>query len=96
MNTFIEFVRKYKKEIILVSSTALVTFLLCFGLAPKDTSVVSSNQATAKTSTTLSKPNNNLPSLSNSSESLPPLLVSYVGSKNSDKYHKPDCKWAKT
>ncbi len=91
----VEFVNKYKKELILVASTTLVTFLLYFGLTAKDTSVLPSNQSTPKASATLSKPNNNLPSLSNSSESLPPLSVSYVGSKNSDKYHKPNCKWAK-
>ena len=80
-----DFFNKYKKEIILVASTALVTFLLCLGLSPKETKTVPSTQATVKTTS----------SLSNTSESSPSLPALYVGSKNSDKYHKSDCQWAK-
>lgn len=83
MNTFIKFVSKYKKDIILIVSTVFITSVVYFGLAPKDTSTIASTET--ETSTTLSKPVNDLPNL--------PAL--YVGSKNSDKYHKSDCKWAK-
>ena len=79
-----DFFNKYKKEIILVASTALVTFLLCLGLSPKETKTVPSTQATAKTTSSLSK----------SSDDLPKLPALYVGSKNSNKYHKADCQWA--
>ena len=98
-NTFQQsFFSKYKKEIGITLITIFITFICCFGVfysiyvnKPNE----KSTQSTTKTSTTLSKPNNNLPSLSNPSESLPSLPALYVGSKNSDKYHKPDCKWAK-
>lgn len=74
MDAFIEFVRKYKKEIIIVSSTALLTFLLCFVVF----SLIAKNKPQTKTTQTIQKTNS----------------ITYVGSKNSDKYHLTSCKWA--
>lgn len=74
MNDFIEFVRKYKKEIIIVSSTALLTFLLCLG----GFSLIAKKKPQTKTTQTIQRVNS----------------ITYVGSKNSDKYHLTSCKWA--
>ena len=88
-NTFQQsFFSKYKKEIGITLITIFITFICCFGVFYS----IYVNKLEEKTGQTTTKSST---TLSNTSESLPSLPALYVGSKNSDKYHKSDCQWAK-
>lgn len=80
------FFSKYKKEIGITLITIFITFICCFGVFYSiyvNKLEEKTGQTTTKSSMVLSNPN-----------PLPSLSPSYVGSKNSDKYHLTTCKWA--
>jgi hypothetical protein len=74
--------QKHKTNLFLLIITILIAFLACVGLYTLIFGNAVEKKTTVSTKTT------------NSTSVEKTASVSYVGSKNSDKYHLPSCKWA--
>lgn len=81
-NTLGIFFKKHKTKLFLLIVTLLITYLSCVGLY----TLILGNAAEEKNITS-AKADTSVSAEKTTS-------VSYVGSKNSDKYHLPNCKWA--